>query len=73
MIYLLDKWTIEERIKNDDTSIVDVLYGFTIAQIIDFINVAQEAEAHDVLAKIMDYKYKKYKDYNPMDKYTLDI
>ena len=73
MIYLLDKWTIEERIKNDDTSIVDVLYGFTIAQIIDSINVAQEAEAHDVLAKIMDYKYKKYKDYNPMDKYTLDI
>ena len=73
IIYLLDKWTIEERIKNDDASVVDVLDSFTIAQIMDFISVAQETGAQGVLAQIMDYKNKKYKDYDPMDKYTLDI
>lgn len=73
IVYLLDKWTVEERITNDDVSIVDVLDVFTMAQIDYFINIAREAGANSVLAQLLDYKNKTYADCNPMDKYVLDI
>lgn len=71
-IAYLDKVTVWGRIKDDDQSIADMLTEFTLAQITEFIKVAQEAKAVNVLALLMEYKNKTYSDYDPMDEFTLD-
>ena len=71
-IAYLDKVTVWGRIKDDDQSIADMLTEFTLAQITEFIKVAQEAKAVKVLALLMEYKNKTYSDYDPMDEFTLD-
>lgn len=72
IIYLLDKWTIEERIAKNDASIGNILDGFTVAQILDFISLATEKKSTDSLAVLMDYKNKQFNEYDPMQEFTLD-
>ena len=72
IIYLLDKWTIEERIGKNDATIGKVLDGFTVAQIMDLISLASEEKSPDSLAVLIDYKNKKFNDYDPMQKFILD-
>ena len=72
IIYLLDKWTIEERILKNDSTIGDVLDGFTVAQLLGFIKLASDKKSTDCLAVLMDFKDKKYRDFDPMAKFTLD-
>jgi hypothetical protein len=73
MIYLLDKWTIQERIAQNDISVMDILDSFTMAQIVEFIDIAQESCSYSVLAQLLEYKNKKYADYDPMDRFILDL
>lgn len=72
IIYLLDKWTIEERILKNDSTIGDVLDGFTVAQLLEFIKMASDKNSTDSLAVLMDFKDKKYQNIDPMAKFTLD-
>ena len=39
--------------------------GFTLAQITDFIAAAQEANAHNVLAALLEYKNNNFADFDP--------
>lgn len=72
IIAYLDKITVWNRVYNDDMSVVQLLPGFTLAQIFEFITVAQEANAVNVLAQLLEYKNNTFPDFDPMDKFTLD-
>ena len=72
IIYILDKWTIIERIEKDDSSIGVMLSSFTLAQITEFIRLANEKQCSNVLAVLMDYKNTNYEDADPFAEFTLD-
>ena len=72
IIYLLDKWTIEGRIEKNDATIGNILDGFTVAQITNFISLALEKKSTASLAVLMDYKNKKFNGYDSMQEFTLD-
>ena len=72
IIYLLDKWTIEERISKNDPAIGDVLDGFTVVQLLEFIKLASDKKSTDSLAVLMDYKDRKFSTFDPMAEFTLD-
>ena len=64
--------TVYGRVLNNDSSIAEYLDYFTLAQIVEFINVAMENQSNDCLAILMDYKDKKFAEFDPMDMFTLD-
>jgi hypothetical protein len=72
VIAYLDKITVWDRVRNDDTTIAEMLPGFTLAQITEFITAAQEANAVNVLAQLMEYKNNNFADFDPMDEFTLN-
>ncbi len=72
IVSLLYKWTIEDRIKADDSAAAALLDGFTLAQITEFTAVAQEAKSTNVLALLMEYKNTHFADFDPMDEFTLE-
>ncbi len=72
IVALLDGWTVEDRIKKDDVSVADRFDAFTLAQIAEFIQTAQEAQAINVLALLLDYKNAHFADFDPMDEFTLE-
>lgn len=69
----LDKGTVASRIKKDDISAAQWFDRFTLAQITDFIRLAQENNAVNVLAQLLDYKNAHFADFDPMDEFTLDL
>jgi len=72
IVSLLDSWTVEDRLKKDDISVMDLMSGFTLAQITEFIKTAQEANAVNVLALLLEYKNVHFADFDPMDEFTLE-
>ena len=72
IVSLLDKWTAEDRVKKDDVSVMDLMGGFTLAQITEFVKSAQEAGAVNVLALLLEYKNARFADFDPMDEFTLE-
>ncbi len=72
IVSLLDSWTVEDRIKKDDISVADRLDSFTLAQITEFIKTAQEAQAVNVLALLLEYKNAHFADFDPMEEFTLE-
>ncbi len=73
LLAYLDTVTALERAKNDDTSVVEILDGFTLAQIQELIKAANEANAVNVTALLMDHKNRNYADYNEMSDLTLEL
>ena len=73
LVSLLDKWTVSERILKDDVSVQDLLDGFTMAQIIGFIQEATENQCNNVLAMLLDYKDRNFTDFDPMEEFSLDL
>ena len=69
----LDKGTVAGRIKKDDISAAQWFDRFTLAQITDFIRLAQENNAVNVLAQLLEYKNAHFADFDPMDEFTLDL
>ena len=69
----LDKGTVASRIKKDDISAAQWFDRFTLAQITDFIRLAQENNAVNVLAQLLEYKNAHFADFDPMDEFTLDL
>ena len=72
IVAYLDRVTVWDRVRKDDLSVVDMIDGFTLAQITDFIAAAQEANAHNVLAALLEYKNNNFADFDPMDEFTLE-
>ena len=72
IITILDKMTVSDRILKDDVSVVEQMNSFTVAQIIEFISMAQEAGAVNVTAALLEYRNNTYPDYNVMDEFVLD-
>ena len=72
IVTILDKLIAEDKIKQDDVSVMDMMPDFTLAQIIEFIAAAQEANANNVLAALLEYKNNNFSDFDPMDEFTLE-
>ena len=72
IVCMLDKVTTAGRVAADDITVYDNLPLFTIAQIMEFLRVAEENHAVNVAAMLIEYKNKTYPDYDPMDEFTLD-
>ena len=73
LVYLLDKWTVLDRIARDDTSVESILPSFTLAQITEFIRVATESGSTNVTALLLNYKNQNFADYDPMEAFSLDL
>lgn len=73
IIAYLDRVTIFERIKKDDTTVAALLNAFTLAQITEFIKVALESNATNVTAILLEYKNQNFADFDPMEEFSLDL
>ena len=73
IIYLFDKWTASDRILADDVSVVSALPAFTVAQITEFIRLANENGCTNVLGMLMEYKNRNFADFDPMAEFSLDL
>ncbi len=72
VIAFLDRITLWDRVRKDDLSVMDLMPGFTLAQITAFIAAAQEANDTNVLAALLEYKNANFADFDPMDEFTLE-
>ena len=73
VIAFLDRITVRGRIRKDDVTVMDHISAFTLAQITEFIAIAQEANAFNVLALLLEYKKDHFAGFDPMEEYTLDL
>ena len=71
IIAFLDYLTIRQRIERDDVTCADLLPGFTLAQITDFIKLATEKGCPNVTALLLNYKNEHFADFDPMEEFTL--
>ena len=53
-LYLLDRWTMKERVARDDTSILRVLETLPAAELETFLDLAVENEAPQLTAALLD-------------------
>ena len=72
VIAYLDRITVYDRIKKDDASVMNQMERFTLAQITEFIGIAQENSATNVTALLLNYKNENFGDFDPMAEFTLD-
>ena len=72
IISYLDRVTVWDRVCKDDVSVMEYAGGFTLAQITEFIRIAQESSAVNVLAQLLEYKNAHFADFDPMDEFTLE-
>lgn len=72
IIGLLDKWTVYGRVLKDDVSIVKQLDRFTLAQVTELLNLAVENQCTNCTAVLLEYKNRKFLDFDPMDVFTLE-
>ncbi len=72
VIGYLDRITIYGRIIKDDVSVEKFLPSFTLEQISDFIKIANENNATNVMAMLLEYKNNNFADFDPMAEFTLD-
>lgn len=72
IIAYLDRVTIWDRIRKDDPAVADSLNSFTLAQIQEFITIASEAQANNVLAMLLEWRNGHYPNYTGAEELTLD-
>ena len=72
IVAYFDHVTVWDRVRKDDVTVMDMMNGFTLAQITEFITTAQEAKATNVLAALLEYKNANFSDIDPMDEFTLE-
>ena len=68
----LDKCTVYGRILSNDITVVNILSGFTLAQISDFVKFSAENEKTAVTAALLAFKNEHFADFDPMEEFTLD-
>ena len=72
VIGYLDRITVWDRVKKDDVSVMRQMERFTLAQITEMIGLAQEANATNVLAALLEYKNAHFAGFDPMEEFTLE-
>jgi hypothetical protein len=72
LVAYFDRATVWERVRKDDVSVVNILHGFTLAQICEFIKVATENNCTNVAALLLEYKESHFVDFDPMAEFSLD-
>ena len=72
VVAYLDRVTVADRVRKDDVSVMDWMQNFSLAQITEFISSAQESQATNVLAALLEYKNEHFADYDPMVEFTLE-
>ncbi len=72
VIAFLDRITVWDRVRKDDVSVMNLMDRFTLAQVSEMVAIAQEAQAVNVLALLMEYKNTHFADFDPMDEFTLE-
>lgn len=75
LVYELDKVCIRAKIARDEVDQIQVeqLDSFNLAQINEFINYATECKSVKCTAMFMDYKNKKYPDFDWLDELILEL
>ena len=51
---------------------VNVLDNFTLAQVTELLNLAIENQCTNCTAALLEYKNRKFPDFDPMDVFTLE-
>lgn len=72
IVAYLDRCTMIGRILKDDISIVQFLPQVTLAQITEFIRMANENNCVNVTAVLLDYQQKNFSDVDPFAEFTLE-
>lgn len=72
IVALLDQWTIIGRIMRDDASIVAHLDSATLAQVMEYLNLAIDNGKTNVTAELLNYKNEHFPDFDPLAEFTLD-
>ncbi len=72
IVSLLDQWTIIGRIMRDDASVVTMLNSATLAQVMEYLNLAIENGKTNVTAELLNYKNEHFPDFDPLAEFTLD-
>lgn len=72
IVAFLDKVTVLERIKKDDTSVEDILNDFSLAQILEFISEANKNGSKNCLALLLQEKNKRWPDYDVVTSLLLE-
>ena len=72
IVSLLDKWTIRQRIKEDDASMAGMLAGVTLAQVEEYLKLSVESQAANCTAALLEYKKEHFGDVDPMDAFVLE-
>ena len=72
IIAMLDRYTLIDRVIADDLTVMETMDDCSLAQVTDFIKVANENQANNVLAALMEYKNANFADFDPMDEFVLD-
>ena len=70
----LDRITLSAQIRNDNVEAIEEkqLDGLTVSQISDFIKLATENKATNCTALLLDYKNRKYPEYDSFDEFVLE-
>jgi hypothetical protein len=71
IVFVLDKWTVTERILQDDVTIAPLLGSFTAAQISEFLRLASEKSCTNVTALLLEYQNEHFGQFAPMAEFTL--
>ena len=69
---MLDKWTIEERIKKDDAAVIQALQGATVVQIKNYIKAAGDNNSSGCQAALLEYMHQNFEAFDPLAEYLLD-
>ena len=69
---LLDRWTVSERVLKDEQDITQALESFTLAQIMELIELASKNNCTNSLAVLMAYKNQRFPEADPLAEFTLE-
>ncbi len=72
IVALLDQWTIIGRIMRDDASVVATLDSATLAQVMQYLNLAIDNGKTNVTAELLNYKNERFPDFDPLAEFTLE-
>ena len=72
VISFLDRITIRERIRKDDSSVMELMQRYNVAQITDFLNTAIESKAANLTAALLSYKQEHFPEYDAFSEFTLE-
>ena len=72
IVALLNQWTILGRIMMDDVSVVTALDSATLAQVMQYLNLAIDNGKTNVTAELLNYKNEHFPDFDPLAELTLD-